>query len=93
MLLEKKISGVIPDNDLNFIRCIEGIINSIDEYSSGTVSSQPGYYLFRISPTYTRYINPLIKHLNEVNNYFGTTVEFSKSMKTSNNISFKIKTS
>lgn len=90
MHLEKKLPQVLSDNDRLFLQHLEGIINTIDEYCYGRVEKTGDYYLFRLNPSIPKYINEMIKQLNSVNNFFGLRAEFSKSIKSSNNLTFKI---
>lgn len=90
MTLEKKLPEILADNDLMFILHLESIINSIDEFCYGKVEKTGNYYLFRLNPSLPMYINDMIKQLNIVNNFFGLRAEFSKSIKSSNNLTFKI---
>lgn len=89
MKLELKVP-VLSDNDQLFLSHIESIINTIDEFCYGKVEKTGDYFLFRLNPSLPIYINDIIKQLNSVNNFFGLRAEFSKSIKSSNNLTFKI---
>lgn len=87
----RKIPKLLPDNDLLFINHLEGIVNSIDEFCYGEVEKSKDEFIFRLNPSIPGYINDIISQVNNVNNYFHIHVEFSKSIKSTNIITFKIK--
>ena len=80
----------IPDNDASYLALLEGMVNSVDEYSTMAITSSPTGYYFRISPSSPKYINLLMDQLTSMNKYFGIMLNFSKSMKSSGVISWNI---
>lgn len=90
MKLEKKLPKILADNDYLYILHLESIINTVDEFCYGRVEKTGEYYLFRLNPSVPKYVNEMIRQLNSVNNFFGIRAEFSKSIKSSNNLTFKI---
>lgn len=87
----RKIPKLLPDNDNLFISHLEGIVNSVDEFCYGEVEKTGNEYIFRLIPSVPKFINLMIKQINTVNTFFHIQVEFGKSIKSSNTITFKIK--
>lgn len=93
MIIETNFSTQhIPDNEAVYFSLLEGVINSVDEYSTATISKSISGYNFRISPSSPSYINSIIKELVNMNKYFGVMLNFSKSSKSASSISFNITT-
>lgn len=80
----------IPDNDEHYFLLLEALINSIDDNSICIVTPTPSSYLFRISPSEPLYTTPLIHSLNEMHNKMNIRVEYSKSIKKTSNIVWKL---
>lgn len=91
MKLNRTLPSILPDNDILFISHLEGIINTIDEFCYGEVIKSKDEYIFRLTPSIPKFINDIIHQINLINNFFHITVEFSKSIKSTNTITFKIK--
>ena len=87
----KFISNTISDNDLNYFSHLKGITESVDEESALIIAKGKTEYSFRLAPSHPMYLVPLITEINKFHNLFKIKVDFSKSMKTSATISFKIK--
>ena len=83
---------IMDDNDETYFAHLEGIICSVDEHSSMMVTKQPDSYSFRIATSLPKYNNMLIEQLINFHNVFDMKLIFSKSMKTSGTIAFKIQT-
>jgi hypothetical protein len=81
---------IIPDNDRVYFSLLEAVINSVDELSIGEVVKTPSHYLFRVSPSLSTITNSLVTSLNDFHNSLSLKVEYSKSMKKSCNISWKL---
>lgn len=86
----KFLSNKMTDNDVNYFLQLEGIINSVDEEASLMITKQNNFYNFRIAPSHPKYLNILIEQLNIFHNMYKIKVDFSKSIKTSATISFRI---
>jgi len=78
------------DNDETYFAHLEAIICSVDEHSSMMISKQTDSYSFRIATSLPKYNNMLIEQLINFHNVFDMRLSFSKSMKTSGTIAFKI---
>ena len=89
---EKNVRVLIAmgiEND-KIVTAFEGVISSIDEHSSMMITKQPESYAFRIAPSLPKYNNMLIEQLINFHNMFGIRLIFSKSIKSSGTIVFKI---
>lgn len=82
----------IPDNDAAYFSLLEGIVNSVDQYSTMAITKSPETYHFRISPSSPKLINLLIEQLISMNKCMGIMLNFSKSVKSASSISFNIST-
>ena len=81
---------IMKDNDETYFAHLEGVISSIDEHSSMMITKQPESYAFRIAPSLPKYNNMLIEQLINFHNMFDIKLIFSKSIKASGTIVFKI---
>ena len=81
---------VMSDNDEIYFAHLEGIICSVDEHSSMLVTKQKDCYQFRIAPSLPKYNDMLIEQLINFHNMFDIKLVFSKSIKASGTIVFKI---
>lgn len=83
--------NIIPDNEMNYFAQLKGVLESVDEYSSMQITRTPSHYLFRLTPSTPSYTNNIIEELNKYHNLLNIRVKFSKSIKTTSVINFKIK--
>ena len=81
---------IMKDNDETYFAHLDGVISSIYEHSSMMITKQPESYAFRIAPSLPKYNNMLIEQLINFHNMFGIRLIFSKSIKSSGTIVFKI---
>lgn len=81
---------VLRENDKTYFHILESVINSVDELSILEVRKNRDNYSFRLSISESGYIVPLIRELNAMHNKFNIKVDFSKSIKSSAVINFKI---
>lgn len=82
---------VIRDNDRIYFHLLESVINSIDELSTMEIRRNLEDYSFRIALSDKDYIKALIKELNSFHNLLHLHIIYSKSIKSSTSIAFKIK--
>lgn len=80
---------IIRDNDRAYLYLLESVINSVDELSTLEIRKNPDNYSFRISLS-GNYVASLIKELNTLHNMIKIRVDFSKSIKSSSTLHFKI---
>lgn len=92
MTIEKEGFSIehIPDNDAAYFSLIEGIVDSIDQFSVMHVRRSLSGYNFRISPSAPKLIPLIMTKLIEMNKYMGIMLNFSKSIKNSCLIQFQI---
>ena len=81
---------IVKDNDLTYFSILEAVVNSIDELSTLEIRKNTSNYSFRLSLSEPIYISPLIKELNSLHNMMKIRVDFSKSIKSSYILHFKI---
>jgi len=81
---------VLPENEKSYFSVLEGLINSVDEFSTLEIRRNLDNYSFRIATSSPIYRSSLIEELNKLHNLFRIKVDFSKSMKTTSTISYKI---
>lgn len=87
----KGFKETIPDNEQFYFSNLIGYLEAHDEFCSMQIDKLKDSYLFRIAPSHPKYIEHLINALITFHNKIGIKLDFSKSMKTSGTISFKIK--
>jgi hypothetical protein len=78
------------DNDENYLAHLEGVIDSVDEYSSMMITKKIDGYGFRIATSLPKYNNMLIEEIIKYHNLLKIRLVFSKSIKTTGTIDFKI---
>jgi hypothetical protein len=78
------------DNDIKYYDYLGGYIDSIDPISNLLVNKTDTKVSFRLTPSHPRLLLPLLTAIKELHTKFGIQVEFSKSIKSSNSISFTI---
>lgn len=92
MDIEKKsFPAILRENTKNYFAQIEGVIASVDEYCSMTITYTNDKYIFRIAPSHPVYTNILIEEIIKYHNMLGIRLDFSKSIKTTAIILFKLK--
>lgn len=82
--------SLIPDNDNNYFHLLESVINTKDELSTLEIRRNLNSYNFRIAVSAKEYLIGLIEELNNLHNLIGIKVDFSKSMKSTSSVSYKI---
>lgn len=80
----------IPDNDALFISFLEGVIESVDENCAFSVRNNPLSYVFKVSPSKPSNIERIINAVIEVGKKFKIFIDFSKSMKATGVVFFKV---
>lgn len=89
-VIRKHFEQILPDNQEIFLGMLVGSLESVDELSSLQISRLSSCYHFRLAPSQAIYINPLIKEITDFHNKIGIKVDFSKSIKSTSVIVFKI---
>lgn len=90
LIIRSHFPSIIPENEEAYVKYIEAIINTIDIYASTEITNKPEAYLIRIAPSEPIYTDLLLKEIKISHRVLGIEVEFSKSIKTGNNITFQI---
>ena len=91
MEVQAKFIEILPENERLYFAQLEGVIESADELSSMQITQTPYHYNFRIAPSLPKYTNNIIHALTQFHNTLGLRLIFSKSIKTTGAINFKIK--
>jgi hypothetical protein len=73
---------IMRENDKVYFAHLEGVIDSIDEYSSMQITKSGESYIFRIAPSMPRYGESLLQEI--------LRLDLSKSIKSSGTIVFRI---
>jgi small nuclear ribonucleoprotein (snRNP)-like protein len=90
MEINKKFFPILTENEENYFAQLTGVLNSVDEYCNLQITHAPTHYIFRLAPSIPKYTNNIIKELVKFHNVLGIRLDFSKSMKTTATINFKI---
>ena len=90
MEIQKKFFNILSENEANYFAQLEGVISSVDEYSTLSITHTPYNYNFRLVPSLPKYTNIIIEQLIQYHNLLGIRLKFSKSIKTTATINFKI---
>lgn len=85
-----KFFDILPENDKLYFAQLKGVIESTDELASMQITQTPYHYNFRIAPSLPKYTNNIINALTQFHNTLGLRLIFSKSIKTTGSINFKI---
>ena len=78
------------ENDNVYLAHLEGVIDSIDEYSSMQITKSGDSYIFRIAPSMPRYGEMLLQEILKLHNLFRIRLHLSKSINSSGTIVFRI---
>lgn len=78
------------DNDNIYLASLQGVLESVDEYSELEITKTPTTYNFRLIPSLPKYTNTLIEELIKFHNLLGIRLDMGKSIKTSAVITFNI---
>ncbi len=90
MIVERKDFSILSDNEEHYFSMLEGIINAVDEYAQLAITHTPTGYNFKLASSQPKLLNLLIQELNTLHSFLYITLNYSKSMKTSSTIDFKI---
>lgn len=90
MVILRKFFPILLENEKNYFAQLEGIIDSVDEYSSLQITKTQQNFIFRLAPSHPKYTNMLIEEIIKYHNLLHIRLDFSKSIKTTGTIIFKI---
>jgi len=85
-----KIFHILPENDKLYFAQLKGVIESVDELAAMQITETSYSYNFRLAPSLPKYTNNIIHALTQFHNTLGIRLDFSKSIKTTGSINFKI---
>jgi hypothetical protein len=86
----KFFPSILLENEKVYFAHLEGVIDSIDEYSSMQITKSNDSYIFRLAPSVPKYGESLLKEILKLHNIFKIRLDLSKSIKSSGTIVFRI---
>ena len=89
-ILRKYFPEILSDNDAQFFKKFEEMIESVDDLSAVQIIKNSNSYHFRIAPSHPKYRNLIFEEVLNFHNLFGIRLNISKSIKTTGTISFEI---
>ena len=89
-IVKEGFPNIINDNEDTYFRHVEGIVSSLDEYGSVSVTKKIDGIIVRITPSDYKSLLLMIQEIKKLHTKFGLIVDFSKSMKSANNICYNI---
>lgn len=90
MIIERKFFSILSENEKNYFAQLEGVLCSVDELCSLQITRTPYHYNFRLAPSIPKYTDNIMDSLIYYHNLLGIKLDFSKSIKTTATINFKI---
>jgi hypothetical protein len=81
---------VLLENEKTYFAHLQGVIDSVDEYSSLQITRMKSSYIFRLAPSVPKYNNLLLEEIIKLHTMFNIHLDISKSIKTTGTIVFKI---
>ena len=81
---------VLREIEKAYFAHLEGVISSVDEYSSLQITKTSNAYLFRLAPSVPKYNDMLLEEILKLHNMFRIKLDLSKSIKSTGTIVFKI---
>lgn len=81
---------VIADNENTYLSYLEGLIGSIDPHADMMIYRKTDGISFRIAPSSFQSFGIILDIVKKFHTMLGIQVDFSKSMKAGNNISYTI---
>jgi hypothetical protein len=87
---KKFFPGILLENEKAYFAHLEGVIDSVDEYSSLQITHTESSYIFRLAPSMPKYNDLLLEEILKLHNIFRIKLDISKSIKSTGTIVFKI---
>jgi len=87
---KKFFPEVLLENEKAYFAHLEGVISSVDEYSSLQITRTNNSYIFRLAPSMPKYNDILLEEILRLHNMFRIKLDISKSIKSTGTIVFKI---
>jgi len=88
--VQTKFFGILTENEALYFAQLKGVVESVDEFSSLQLIKAPDHLNVRLSPSLPKYTNNIINALTQFHNTLGMRIAFSKSIKTTGAINFKL---
>lgn len=83
---------ILLDNDEVYLNHLCAVVESVDELSSMEITKTGHSLHFRIAPSMSVYMEPILYEILKFNNMFGIHLDLSKSMKASSTVTFDVET-
>lgn len=83
--------SILPDNEETYYGYLQGLVESIDNEAHMILIKKEDGVAVRIMPSEYRRFEQLLDLIKKFHTMLSIQVDFSKSMKAGNNISFSIK--
>jgi len=81
---------IILENEKTYFAHLEGVISSVDEYSTLQITKSVNSYIFRLAPSVPKYNNLLLEEIFKLHKLFRIHLDVSKSIKSTGTIVFRI---
>lgn len=81
---------ILHDNEVTYFNYLEGVIASVDNDAVVQVTRRNQGITVRICPAEASAFDIILQHIKKYHNIIGIHLDFSKSMKAGNNITFGI---
>lgn len=78
------------ENEKAYFAHLQGVIDSVDEYSSLQMTKMKSSYIFRLAPSLPKYNDMLLEEILKLHKMFNIHLDISKSIKATCTIVFKI---
>jgi hypothetical protein len=89
-IVKKFFPEILLENEKAYFAHLEGVISSVDEYSSLMITRSNNGYMFRLAPSMPKYNDMLLEEILRLHNMFRIKLDISKSIKSTGTIVFKI---
>ena len=78
------------ENEKAYFAHLQGVIDSVDEYSSLQMTKMKSSYIFRLAPSLPKYNDMLLEEILKLHKMFNIHLDISKSIKATGTIVFRI---
>lgn len=89
-IVKEGFPSIISDNESTYLKHVEGIVSSLDEWGSVSATRKLDGIIVRITPSDYKSLLLILQEIKKLHTKFGLIVNFSKSMKSAHNICYNI---
>lgn len=90
IIVKNNFSGILPDNDVQYISYIKNVINSVDKEAELTIIESLNGYRFLVIPSDSDKKGPLVTSIEIAHNVLNLKVMFQKTIRFSKSIYFEL---